>query len=478
MSHPNILLMCVDQWPGRLMRAAGNEFIMTPTLDTLAANGIRFTNAYSATPTCIPARRAIMTGTKAGTHGDRIFNQRLTMPGVPTLAETFAAAGYQTGAVGKLHVYPQRSRIGFHEVILNEEGRHHLGMSADDYELFLADQGYAGQELTHGMCNNQYMTRPWHLPEHCHPTNWTAHEMCRMIRRRDPNRPGFWYMSFNHPHPPLAPLRDYMGMYADVDIPSPPIGNWAGDFDKLPYALKFRRDRYPALGELEMKLARRAFYALCTHIDHQMRLVIGLLREEGLLDNTIIMFISDHGDMLGSHGQFAKALCYEDSAKVAMILVPTADYTRLGHHRTDDRLVALRDVMPTLLDLAGIDVPESVEGMSLASDCSREYVYVEHYEDDRATRMVRDLRHKLVYYPAGSHVQLFDMQEDPDEMIDLSDGPACADVRQRLAEALIERMWGGDSRWVSGRKLIGEDDKAYCPQPNRSLSSQRGWRFM
>ena len=112
--------------------------------------------------------------------------------GVPTLPQTFRDAGYQAYAVGKLHVFPQRNRIGFDDVVLNEEGRHHLGLGKDDYELFLEREGYPGQELTHAMGNNAYTMRPWHLPETCHPTCWTAREMCRTIQRRDPTRPGFW----------------------------------------------------------------------------------------------------------------------------------------------------------------------------------------------------------------------------------------------------------------------------------------------
>ena len=119
MTRPNVLLVCVEHWSGRNLSSAGHPCIMTPTLDRLAANGVRFTNAYSATPTCIPARRALMTGTTAKTHGDRIFNETLKMPDLPTLPQIFSEAGYQTYAVGKLHVYPQRDRIGFDDVILN-----------------------------------------------------------------------------------------------------------------------------------------------------------------------------------------------------------------------------------------------------------------------------------------------------------------------------------------------------------------------
>ena len=150
MTRPNVLLIMVDHWFGGGLGTDGHPALQTPTLDQLAANGVNFTNAYSATPTCIPARRALMTGTTSKTHGDRVFGQALEMPELPTLAGTFREAGYQTYAVGKLHVYPQRDRIGFEDALINEEGRHHLGLAADDFELFLADQASAAHVVELG----------------------------------------------------------------------------------------------------------------------------------------------------------------------------------------------------------------------------------------------------------------------------------------------------------------------------------------
>lgn len=478
MDKPNVLLICVDHWPGRLLGCAGHKSILTPTLDRLASCGVRFSNAYAAAPTCIPARRSLLTGTTPKSHGDRIFNETLRMPGFPTLAECFVNAGYQAYAVGKMHVYPQRDRVGFGDVILNEEGRHHLGMKADDYELFLAAEGYTGQEYAHGMCTNDYMARPWHLPEYYHPTNWTVREMCRMIKRRVPDKPSLWYMSFNFPHPPLVPLQCYLDMYRDVEVPVAFIGDWAKNFNSLPYALKLRRNRYPEYSSREVEMARKAFYAQCTHIDHQIRLAIGMLREEKLLDNTIIMFISDHGDMLGSHGLYAKGLGYEDSAKVPMILVLPEGDDRINLGTVDCRLAELSDVMPTLLDLADIPIPDTVEGISLLSHHHREYLYIEHFEDDRSQRTIRDNRYKLIYYPVGNRVQLFDMKEDPDELHNIADDPHLVDVRERLAHELTENMHGEDTKWICGKELIGEPDKVYTPHPDRGLNNQRGWRFI
>ena len=477
MPQRNVLLICVDHWPGRYIGGLGHPTVLTPTLDTMMQNGVTFTNAYSTTPTCIPARRELYTGTFSRTHGDRVFSEKMPMPALPTLQQSFRNAGYQAQAVGKLHVYPQRDRIGFDDVLLLEEGRHHLGGGKDDFELFLQEQGYAGQELTHGMGNNEYMVRPWHLPERCHPTNWTTREACKMIYRRDPTRPAFWYVSYQHPHPPLAPVAEYLDMYRHMEIDMPFMGEWAADPEAMPYALRSRRNQGGQYSEAAIRLARQAFYAQCTYVDHQMRLLIGTLREQGLLENTILGFICDHGDMLGNHGLYAKTVFYEDSARIPMLLVPAASDPRGGQGVRDERLATLADVMPTLLEMCDLPVPESVEGLSLIGPARREYIYGEHNEDARATRMIHDGRYKLIYYPVGNRSQLFDLREDPRELRDLSAEPALADTFRRLTDRLVACLYGGDLEWVRDGKLLGLPDRDYSPAPNKAYSGQRGWRF-
>jgi len=477
MDRPNVLLISADHWPGPLLNCAGHSAIMTPTLNRLAANGVRFTNVYATTPTCIPARRELMTGTSARTHGDRIFRNGVPLPeGIPTLAETFSNAGYQSYAVGKLHVYPQRSRIGFHDVILNEEGRCHGQGFKDDYDLYLERAGYAGQGYTHAMGNNDYGTRPWHLPEHCHSTNWTVREMARTIQRRDPTRPGFWYCSFVAPHPPVTPPAEYLEMYRQLGVPEPFVGDWARDLERLPYMLRSRAHHWSEITAQEAELARMGFYAQCTYIDHQLRLLIGTLTEQGLIRNTIIMFTSDHGDMLGNHGLWAKPPMFEWAANVPLILSPLPGDERVGYNRVDDRLACQRDIMPTLLELCGVDIPETVEGRSLISGEPREHIYCEHYEDDDAIRMVRDQRYKLIWYPVGNRFHLFDLADDPDEMHDLSEDPAHAAIRADLIKKLTGELYGGDLEWVKDGKLTGLPDKQYIAKPNISFSGQRGWR--
>ena len=152
-NKPHVLLITTDHWPNSLLGISGHPTIQTPTLDALARSGTRFTHGYSECPVCAPARKTLMTGRAPR------FDESLSLDGLPTLAQTFRDAGYQASAAGKLHVYPQRNRIGFDDVMLAEEGRIQDG-SVDDYELFLGDRGYAGQQFAHGMPNNDYLNRP------------------------------------------------------------------------------------------------------------------------------------------------------------------------------------------------------------------------------------------------------------------------------------------------------------------------------
>ncbi|WP_319243997.1 sulfatase-like hydrolase/transferase [uncultured Propionivibrio sp.] len=468
MTRPNVLLITADHWAASMMGCAGHSALMTPTIDHLARTGIRYTNCFSTCPVCIPARRSLMTGTFPRTHGDRVYTDALPFPRVKTLAQSFRDAGYQAYAVGKLHVYPQRDRIGFDDVILSEEARYNFGVT-DDYEIWLGENGYLGKEYTHGMSNNQYYTRPWHLSEEAHQTSWATSQMIRTIKRKDPTKPAFFYASYVHPHPPLVPLQAYWDMYEDVPIPDSPKGNWCDEDHDVLSRLKSHSAPY---SPVDIARAKRAFFALCTHIDHQIRLLIGTLREEGLLENTIIAFSSDHGDCLFDHGIVAKRNFYRNSTNVPLILsgrpLGTTDIT-------DSRIACLEDIMPTLLSACGITVPSTVEGCDLVNGDKREMLFGEVGNGAAATRMVTDGRHKMIYYPYGNLVQVFDMLNDPDETRNLypSSEPN-ADI-DRLTQFLISNLYGGDERWVDNGRLLGVPRGTYSePAIDYGLYNQRG----
>ncbi|MEP3277624.1 MAG: sulfatase-like hydrolase/transferase [Stappiaceae bacterium] len=474
MSHPNVLLIVTDHWPAALLGAAGHPAIHTPVLDQLCRNGVRFTNCYAETPVCLPSRRTMMTGCLPRQHGDRTFQPRRPMdPHLPTLAQCFCDAGYQAYGVGKTHTYPQRDRIGFDDIQLDDEGRTLYGVT-DDYEIFLGEQGFLGQQFGHGMSNNAYQATPWHLPERVHATNWATDTMARTIRRRDPTRPAFWYLGYRHPHPPLVPPQRFLDHYSDVEIDMPFEGDWASK--DLPYNLQGVQAR-SIYSERDIRRARRAFYALCTQIDQQIGSLIGTIREEGILDETVIMFTSDHGDMLGNHNMWAKQTFYEGSSNVPMIVVGETGDGSVGINRIDDRLTGLQDVMPTLLGLAGIEAPDHVDGSSMVTGGRRNHLYGEFGEEAHSSRMIRDQRYKLIWYPCGNRFQLFDLETDPHEMIELSGQPGHADTLARLQKLLVAELYGSDEKWLAGDQLKGEPARRFHPGPNRGLSLTRGHQW-
>jgi len=206
--------------------------------------------------------------------------------------------------------------------------------------------------------------------------------------------------------------------------------------------------------------------------------VIGTLREAGLADNTIIAFTSDHGHMVGEHNMWAMTPFYEASAHIPMLLVPAKGDPRLQPATTDDRFVEFGDLMPTLLDLAGVPIPAHVNQLSMVGDARREYVYGEHGEGYAAQRMIRRGKYKLVYAAAGNKTQLFDIEADPRETRDLAGDPALAGELEELLGLLVHSSYGNDDQWIKEGKVVGLPHKPFVPGDIRHLQGQRGLRFL
>ena len=322
------------------------------------------------------------------------------------------------------------------------------------------------------MGNNNYLTRPWHLDEELHPTSWVTKNMMKMIKRKDPTRPAFFYCSYMAPHPPLVPLQSFLDMYKDKELQPSIKDDWEDSY--ILKALRYPASQY---SEEERIRARKAFYALCTQIDYEIRLLIGTLRESSLLDDTIIVFLSDHGDMLFDHDMAAKRLMYDNSARIPLIFAgkPVLEYKGKGY---ENKLATMSDVMPTLLDMCGIEVPEHVDGFPLFSDNTREYVYGEVSNGEKATRMIRDNKYKLIYYPCGNIKQLFDMENDPHETHDLSSVVGYESILSNLESKLISELYDTDLEWIKEGKLVGfEAPKDFKPTPDFGLYNQRGYHW-
>lgn len=473
--RPHVVWISCDQLRADWLGVNGHPVVMTPQIDELAYEGVNFRAAFSECPTCVPARRMMMTGRNPYGIGMNKNRETQPFPEGPKLAEAMTRAGYQTFAAGKLHTHPKRNRIGFEEVQLNEEGRKdHLGWK-DDYEQFLEDQGWAHVRYTHGLGNNQYGVRIDPLPERLSSTHWTAQQAMAFIERRDPTRPFFLHLSFDKPHPPISPPQSYYDLYRDADMPEPANGDWTST--KLPARVKYMRLRHnyeqwkdhPLLVQQTL----RGYAASITHIDSMIGVFLGTLREHKLLDDTLIVFTSDHGDNLFDHGTFAKGDFFRGSANIPFIVRPPRSWDRFFAFTrgTVDRTtpVGLMDVMPTILEACGIAVPDSVQGSSLAPLLRGEAAAFRAYTCGVCGSVygVSDGATKYMWFGDEDLELLFDLRQDPTDSHDVSGDPhyreALAANRRRLIGWLEEH---GDPHAEAGKlKPIAYDwqlDKAHA----------------
>jgi len=473
-TRPNILLICVDQWRGDCLSAAGHPYVQTPHLDQVAGTGTRFRRGYSATPTCVPARVALFTGQSQQAHGRVGYRE-----GVPfaqahpvTMPGEFRRHGYQTQAIGKMHVYPERSRIGFDDVVLHDgylhfaRGQHRRNFEFfDDYVPWLRQQAGASAVADYtdnGLNCNSLVARPWDKPEALHPTTWTVTQAQQWLYRRDPTRPFFLYVSFHRPHPPYDPPRWAFEQYLDLPSYEPVVGDWVDHY--APHRRDNIHDAF--VGQMDPRLVHRAragYYGHMAHIDQQINRLLETLGEFGLADDTAVCFVSDHGEMMGDHRMFRKGFPYEGSAAIPFLLRPAASDRQYERGQVRDEVVELRDVMPTLLDYAGLPVPETVDGRSLVPLLRgenvpwRDWLHGEHTLLGQSLQWLTDGREKYCWLSGAGHEQLFDLVADPRETRNLADSAEHAERlalwRSRLVAALANREEGYvlDGRLCPGR---------------------------
>jgi len=464
---PNIILLFADQWRGDCLSIAGHPAVETPHLDQLAHRGVRFTNAYVGVASCIAARAALFTGLTQRTHGRVGYADGVEWKYPVTLAGEMAAAGYQTFACGKMHVHPQRHKMGFEKVCLHD-GMIHFYRDAreGDYGPWLREEMGDDCELYgHGMEANSWVARPWHLPEYTHPTYWVVSRCGEFLRQRDRTRPFFLFCSFVAPHPPLVPPRYYLDMYDQKDLPTPPVGDWEDKLGMDPHDSRWNSST--SCGVLDARAQHRAqagYYGLITQIDHQIGRLLENLSDADALKNTIFLFSSDHGELLGDHHLFRKILQYQGSVSIPMLACGPG----IEGGQVRDELIELRDVMPTILDLAGAPVPDSVEGLSMAPLLRGEspadwrgHLHGEHAAGPRSNHYVVDGRYKFCWFSQTGLTQLFDLQADPQELHDLIDDPAHAATAERLRRILIEELTGREEGYVAdGELVVGRTPKA------------------
>lgn len=470
-AKPNVLLICVDQWRGDCLSSQGHPVVKTPYLDLLARDGVNFDAAYSATPSCVPARAALMTGQSQERHGRVGYQDLVPFKQAhpdPTLAESFRDAGYQTQGIGKMHVYPERSRLGFDDVRLHDGFLHAARRRAerdlasiDDYLPWLRKQ--PGMSVTsdyadNGLNCNSYTARPWDKPESAHPTNWLVSEAIDWLYRRDTTAPFFLYLSFHRPHPPFDPPQWAFEQYLDAPVADLPMGDWLDDYAKF----RADGDADAVVGAADAESHRRAlagYYGLMSHIDGQIERFLAALGDFGLRADTIVVFTSDHGEMMGDHGMYRKGQPYQGSARIPLII--SIPGTTTGARRHCREVVELRDLMPTLLAAAGIPAPESVDGKSLLpilqdADAGpvREYLHGEHVLLGQSLQWVTDGRRKFVWMSGSGQEQFFDLERDPQETRNLVNAPEHADEAGQWRSGLVDSLSGREEGFVVDGALV------------------------
>lgn len=474
----NILFIMDDQHRGDCIGAAGADWLKTPNLDRLANEGALFKRAYTSMPSCLPARAAILTGLRPWNHGLLSF---LTIPNQYRVEypQLFTDAGYRTHVAGKNHFYGAKHGFQTCEVEEIDKRLGEDGLYRDDYMRWMQvnhpdkhPKGGAPSFTDHRG------NRAWPYEEETHPTHWTAERAKAFLREYDGDEPWLLKFSLHRPHPPFDAPKRLIDYYKALDLPKPVVGEWAekkfghatGSIYNSP---SMSLGHYP---DQEIHDSRAAYYAGITFVDEKIGEVLAVLEERGELENTLILFTSDHGDMMGDHHHWRKVFPYEPSACVPMIVRwPEALNLPMERGQKLEHLVELRDIMPTFLDAAGLDIPEGLDGDSMITifrdlDCEwREVLDLEHgaqYFLEGAYVALTDKQYKYVYYTQSGEQQLFDLKNDPHETQIITDPAMLAPWRKRMVAFLEER---GET-WVKDGDLVVQTQRVrYGPNFEKQM---------
>jgi len=429
----NVLFVMADQHNRRYAGCYGHPIVRTPNLDRLAARGTRFENAYCTSPICVPARASIATGRYV--HQIGAWDNAFPYTGAyPSWGHRLIAKGYRVTTVGKLHYRSPSDDTGFPDQRLPM----HVSEGIGDLFSLIRDRTIPRPELggllaKAGPGESSYTRYDESI----------ASEAVRYLREEtNGDQPWALFVSFASPHHPLIAPPEYLAWYADADAIMP-----------QDYALD-ARPTHPVLQELRRGLGidsqlddatvRRAviaYYALCSFMDAQVGKVLAALEERGLAEDTLILYTSDHGDTVGEHGLWWKHTMYEGSAGVPMIVAgPGVPMGRVATTNTSHV-----DAFPTILDAAGVmpspadaDLPgRSLLRLARAAQREPRVVFGEYHAIGSITGyfMIRDDRYKYVEY-VGYEPQLFDLEDDPDERVDLADDPRYAVMRDQCRAEL------------------------------------------
>lgn len=461
---PNIILIMTDQQRFDCLGAV-NDVVITPHLDSLASDGVLFTNGYTASPSSTPARSVLLTGMNPWNAGMIGYSNRVAEKYPVEMPRILADNGYHTVGVGKMHWWPQRNAHGFDTLIVDESGRVESDGFVSDYRMWFNKVAPHLNPDSTGIGWNSHLAAIYTLPETLHPSYWTANEAIAQINNDRGSKPLFLKVSFARPHSPYDPPAKYFDMYKDAQIEAPWVGDWCGG-----YADRGQGDNdapYGDFGAAHAINSRRHYYASMTFIDEQIGRIIAQLKAQGLYDNSIIIFTSDHGDMMGDHHHWRKTYAYEGSTHIPFIIKVPRQSVKGA---TMSQCVGLEDILPTFLDAASVPIPSSIDGASILPITKskkapwRQYIASEHsscYEPQSGWVALTDGVVKYIWnYNKGTQM-LFDLKSDPKELHnaanDAKQSATIAIWRERMAKYLQVR----GEEWVkNGALQIVKSEKA------------------
>ena len=481
----NVLFVMADQLRQDAVGCYGSKLAKTPNMDWLASQGARFTNVYTSTPSCTPARAAILTGLSPWYHGMLGYGaiaQRYPIE----LPRTMSTSGYYSYSIGKDHFgWDKTANEGTPHGFNGTDLYDGLSGEMDDYDQWFAQYfpGVDPLEAT-GLGWNDYPGRTYALPELYHPTAYVGRKAVEFLESYNREEPFFLKVSFHRPHSPYDPPGRFMDIFTPEEMPKPYLGDkWDQDCNfggKHPSSL--------CCGHIEeeaVSISRQAYYGNVAFVDEWIGNILYVLRNRSLLDSTVILFTADHGDMLGDHYRWRKILPYESSAKIPMLLMwpPSLEKSKggpIGVPRgvVKDEVIELRDIFPTFLDVAGLPIPPSLNGSSLLNLLSgqsspspwRTYIDMEHTPACNATfywNGLTDGKYKYIFRAYFGDEQLFDLVNDPHEMQNLAEDPQHQDELLKWRNILIEqfeREGRGDKYLKQGK--LQKRTKSYTYSPN------------
>lgn len=440
MERPNILLLMTDQQRPDSLGCYGSPVARTPNLDRLAREGVLFENCYVQNPLCCPSRYSLLTGRYPHSHGVR-SNWYAPRPGEQSFAHQLGRVGYHTAAIGKMHFTPWHDTFGFDGRIIAEAK--FAVDTPDDYERFLRRHGTSRKNL-YDLDSPEYIRNATavksKLPQQLHIDSFVGRSIVEYLWSARP--PFCCAASFLSPHNPYDPPAPYDSMFTGVRFP--PRNMYPGEAsEKPPEAYEYINNRlkWPIktdqLSPEQIQLTKSYYYGTCTLVDDWVGRILEVLRTRNLTDNTIILYTSDHGDLLGDHGLIYKQCFYEQSVKVPLIVHAPS---RFRPRRVSDPIEAL-DIFSTVCELGRAWPGAGRQSRSLVPllDGRSGYLHREAvFSENHFGRMVRHGSYKMVYYPGKPYGELYNLAEDPDEAVNLWTRLDGSPVKQRLKDLLLD----------------------------------------